>query len=67
MPTYEFVCKKGHQFVDLLGSYKDPNPPCPKCKSKDVTRQMSATPFTLKGDWPGKSIKKTQLIGRRPT
>lgn len=31
MPNYDMACEKGHLEEVLLGSWSDPNPPCPEC------------------------------------
>ena len=48
MPIYEFQCKKcSREFEYLvLGSDK---PVCPGCKSKNVSKMMSACGFVSKG------------------
>lgn len=43
MPIYEYTCEKcNHPFDALILSSKEPDPPCPKCKHKNVKRLMSA-------------------------
>lgn len=43
MPIYEYVCEKcENQFDALVLSSREPDPPCPKCKSSKVKKMMSA-------------------------
>jgi len=49
MPIYEFSCEDcGHQFEDLVRS-DDPCPKCPKCKSQNVKKLVSATGIKTSG------------------
>lgn len=38
MPKYNFECKSCENEWDDIILYKDPNPDCPECQSKDVSR-----------------------------
>jgi putative FmdB family regulatory protein len=49
MPIYEYVCKKcDHEFEKLVFSSSE-KMDCPKCKSKKVSRKMSAFAFSSSG------------------
>lgn len=48
MPIYGYNCICGHSF-DKLVKMDAPTPPCPKCSSSDVTRQVSAAAVRLAG------------------
>lgn len=44
MPTYDYVCEKcGHEFarIESMEQHERKPHPCPKCKSKRVTRVFS--------------------------
>ena len=44
MPIYEFACPKCRRIFNFLSKRVQPNylPTCPKCGSKELTKQMSA-------------------------
>jgi putative FmdB family regulatory protein len=48
MPVYEFECKCGHIFEELV-PVGTQNHKCPQCSSKDTKKIMSACTFELKG------------------
>ena len=48
MPIYEFRCKKCNQEFEYLVFGSD-KPFCPSCKSKNVSKLMSACGFVSKG------------------
>ena len=51
MPIYEYICEKcDHDFEELVMS-KSEVICCPKCKSDQVRRQMSAASFKSGGDF----------------
>lgn len=42
MPIYEYRCDGcGERYEELLSTFGEPAPPCPKCGSNDVKRLMS--------------------------
>jgi putative FmdB family regulatory protein len=42
MPIYEYLCDEcGERFEEYLSTSDKPAPPCPKCGSGDVTKQLS--------------------------
>lgn len=46
MPIFEYRCKQCEQdFERLVFSGEEKGVSCPKCKSKDVTKKMSASSF----------------------
>jgi putative FmdB family regulatory protein len=50
MPTYEYLCKAcEHEFEREQRISDPPVKTCPKCKSKQVKRLLSAPRFHLKG------------------
>jgi len=51
MPIYEFKCSKCDHFFELLiiGSDDKTLMQCPKCKSEDFERILSATNFSMAG------------------
>jgi putative FmdB family regulatory protein len=50
MPTYEYLCKAcEHEFEREQRISDAPVKTCPKCKSKQVKRLLSAPRFHLKG------------------
>jgi len=50
MPIFEFVCKKcNNQFEKLVFLTDELVPICPKCKSKDVIKLISAGNFRAHG------------------
>ena len=52
MPIYEYACgnpKCGHQFEVIQKMSDRPISVCPECKSKKVTKLVSASAFVLKG------------------
>ena len=50
MPIYEYVCEKCNScFEHLTYSTSDAGPRCPKCKAKEVKKQMSAGCVRPKG------------------
>ncbi len=54
MPLFEYECRKcGHQFEALVvGSRR---PVCPKCKSEDLEKKVSAFGVAGAGGWSGAS------------
>lgn len=48
MPVYEFECKCGHVFEDLVPMGTETHP-CPVCKGKKAKKIMSTCTFELKG------------------
>ena len=43
MPIYEYQCDKCEErFEEYLTASTKPAPPCPKCKSRKVTRLLSS-------------------------
>lgn len=63
MPIYEYACgnpKCGHQFEVLQKMSDNPISTCPECRSKKVTKMVSAAGFVLKGSgW-----YKTDIAGK---
>ena len=57
MPIYEFHCNQCNREFEylILGSDK---PVCPKCKSKNVCKLMSACGFVSKGGG-GETVRKS--------
>ena len=54
MPLYLFECPKCHETVELLQSYNDAPPICPRGECQeghpvDMVRKIGATSFILKG------------------
>ena len=49
MPIYEYHCSGCDTDFEMLVKVRAPNPPCPKCGSEDVAKQVSAAGFILKG------------------
>jgi putative FmdB family regulatory protein len=50
MPTYDYQCGKcGFEFERQQRITEDPIKTCPKCKSRQVKRLLSAPNFILKG------------------
>ena len=41
MPVYDFLCAKCENTWDDIIAFSDPNPDCPECQSKDVSRPLS--------------------------
>jgi putative FmdB family regulatory protein len=51
MPLYTFICRDCEgRFDDLLASAEHPNPTCPSCLSRKVSRQFPAP--RVKFDYP---------------
>ena len=50
MPMYEYQCEKCKKVEEHLQSYDDPAPSCKKCKNQQMTRLISRTSFSLKGE-----------------
>lgn len=47
-PFYDYSCKKCDFVFELMHSFNDkPKPVCPKCKSKDTFKNISACSFTI--------------------
>jgi putative FmdB family regulatory protein len=65
MPTYDYQCQKcGYEFERQQRITEDPIKTCPKCKSRQAKRLLSAPGFILKGggwykDGYGSTGKKT--------
>jgi putative FmdB family regulatory protein len=63
MPIYEYACgnpKCGHQFEVIQKMSDDPISTCPECRSKKVSKMVSAAGFVLKGSgW-----YKTDIAGK---
>jgi putative FmdB family regulatory protein len=65
MPTYDYQCQKcGFEFERQQRITEDPIKTCPKCKSRQAKRLLSAPGFILKGggwyaDGYGSTGKKT--------
>lgn len=60
MPVYEFECKCGHVFEELvpMGTEKCQ---CPNCKRQEVKKIMSTCTFELKGGgWYADGYASTQ-------
>ncbi len=58
MPIFEFKCTKCEEFFEVIvmGSDKDENMNCPKCKSEEFERVVSKTNFNMgSGGSPGQS------------
>jgi putative FmdB family regulatory protein len=52
VPLYEYECRKcGHQFEALVIGVR--KPACPKCKSSDLEKRVSAVGFAGAGGWSG--------------
>jgi putative FmdB family regulatory protein len=52
MPLFEYECRKcGHQFEALVVASR--TPACPKCKSQDLDRRISALGLAGAGAWSG--------------
>jgi len=50
MPTYDYQCQKcGFEFEREQRITEDPIKTCPKCKSRQAKRLLSASGFILKG------------------
>lgn len=50
MPTYDYQCRKcGFEFEREQRITEDPIKTCPKCKSRQARRLLSASGFILKG------------------
>ncbi len=46
MPIFEYKCKKcSQEFERLVFAGEENSVSCPECKSKNVTKKMSATSF----------------------
>ncbi len=46
MPIYEYQCSKcNNEFEKLIFKGEEDDITCPKCKSPDITKKMSATSF----------------------
>ena len=41
MPKYDFECKQCENTWEDIIAYADPNPACPECQSKEVSRPIS--------------------------
>jgi putative FmdB family regulatory protein len=52
MPIYEYKCFNCGQIQEVITNLKDRDslPPCPKCGSDEVSRLISRSSFSLKGD-----------------
>lgn len=58
MPNYDFdCCNCGLTFEMQVPSHVQ-EMPCPSCIKGIGLRKPSAPGFILKGEWPGKSLKK---------
>ena len=60
MPIFEFKCTKCEEFFEVIvmGSGKDENMSCPKCKSEEFERVVSKTNFNMgSGSSSGQSQK----------
>lgn len=54
MPIYEFKCDDcGARYEELVRMSQNTPPPCPKCKSENTRRQLSAVAAQIPG---GKSL-----------
>ncbi len=55
MPIYEFYCRHCHTIYNFFSKRINTSkkPKCPKCKTKTLSRQMSAFAFTGKADEDG--------------
>jgi putative FmdB family regulatory protein len=52
MPLFEYECRKcRHQFEALVVGSR--TPACPKCKSLDLEKRISALGFAGSGGWSG--------------
>jgi putative FmdB family regulatory protein len=60
MPIYEFKCLKCNEFFEILVTNKDEDMEmgCPKCKSEEFERVLSATSYAMGGS--GSSSLKTE-------
>ena len=64
MPLYEYICKAcDHDFEALVRS-QDPPPACPKCKSADLERQITAA--TMSSDQLTRDRVKAERKRRLP-
>lgn len=68
MPIYEYQCAAcGHQMEALQKMSDDPLKDCPECNKPDLTKQISAAGFRLKGggwyETDFKSGNKKNLAG----
>ena len=43
MPIYEYRCRKCGNDFEVIHKADEKEPPCPKCESKDVEKNLSIT------------------------
>jgi putative FmdB family regulatory protein len=43
MPIYEYRCKQCGNEFEAIQNVDDREPPCPKCDSKDIVKNLSVT------------------------
>ncbi|MDD5245109.1 MAG: zinc ribbon domain-containing protein [Syntrophorhabdaceae bacterium] len=43
MPIYEYRCKQCGNEFEVIQKADDQEPPCPKCESKDIEKNLSVT------------------------
>lgn len=67
MPLYEYTCGKcGGKFENLAKTSNEPDPACPKCKSKDVKKTVSGFSSSCGGcgsSSPSTAPKATRHFG----
>jgi putative FmdB family regulatory protein len=49
MPIYEYVCNKCKKAFEFFHLRQDEVAECPECKSKEVTKQVSAPDHVING------------------
>ncbi|MDD9302714.1 MAG: zinc ribbon domain-containing protein [Desulfobacter sp.] len=59
MPIFEFKCTECEEFFEVLvmGSGDDKEIKCPKCKSQEFQRVVSATNYAIGDSGPGAGSK----------
>jgi len=63
MPTYEYVCKGGHEFEAVQNMQAAPIERCPKCR-RVCKRLISASSFILKGSGWAKDGYGSEVTGK---
>ncbi len=61
MPIYEFLCPECNRIYSFMyPTMSDDSPPCPKCGSQQMERQVSLFAFVRGGTNPLAAIPKRQ-------
>jgi len=59
MPIYDYKCPACGRKEEVLQKHDAPAPKCPSCKEPEMTKEISAAQFELKGSgWYATDFKK---------